>query len=189
MSLFGKTDANGSKPKWLSTSDKANTVFVSVEEAQLATNKAIGITGPGWYMFKTKTTADGNKRNFAECLVALSVANAVSGDAADDAIVADAELAFTLQPVSETVVAPAAVSFTVAVNPSAGATYQWQSKQGTNAYANVSNGGVYSNATTATLGISDSTGLSGLKFRCVVTNAAATAQVTSKPATLTIPNR
>jgi hypothetical protein len=184
MPLFGNIDNANSKPKWLSSAEKAETFFVSVEEAQLATNKAKGITGAGWYKLTSKVGADGTKRNFAECLVAMSILNVTSGDAADDAYVADAELAFTTQPSGANVTAPAASSFTVVVDPSAGATYQWQVKVGA-AYVNVTDAGVYTNATTATLNISDSTGLSGNKYRVVVTNAATTAVVTSKPATLT----
>lgn len=186
MPLFGKLDNAGSKPKWLTTAQKAEVFFVSAEEAALATNKAKGITGAGWYKLTSKVTSDGVKRNFAECLVAMSIANAVSGDAADDAYVADADLAFTTQPSGANVTAPAAASFNVVVTPSSGATYQWQVKVGAAAYVNVTNAGVYSNATTATLNISDSTGLSGNKYRVVVTNAAGTATVTSKPATLTV---
>lgn len=185
MPLFGNIDNANSKPKWLSSAEKAETFFVSVEEAQLATNKAKGITGAGWYKLTSKVGADGTKRNFAECLVAMSILNATSGDASDDAYVADAELAITTQPAGANVTAPAASSFTVVVDPSAGATYQWQVKVGAAAYVNVTNAGVYTNATTATLNISDSTGLSGNKYRVVVTNAATTAVVTSKPATLT----
>lgn len=186
MALFGKTDANISKPKWLSATEKASTFFVSTEEAQLATNKAKGILGPGWYQVSSKVTNDGQKREFAECIVALSVLNATSGDAADDTIVADVELAFTTQPVSVTVVAPAVASFIVAVTPAPGATYQWQEKIGSSVYANVVDAGVFSGATTATLAISDSTGLDTHRYRCIVSNAAATAQVTSKGATLTV---
>ena len=186
MPLFGKLDNAGSKPKWLTTAEKANTFFVSAEEAALATNKAKGITGAGWYRLTSKVTSDGVKREFAECLVAMTVANATSGDASDDAYVADAEFAFTAQPAGANVTAPAAASFTVAVTPSAGATYQWQVKVGAAAYVNVTNGGVYTNATTATLNISNSTGLSGNKYRLVATNAGGTATITSKPATLTV---
>ena len=186
MPLFGKLDNAGSKPKWLTSAEKSNVFFVSVEEAQLATNKAKGITGAGWYKLTSKVTSDGVKRDFAECLVAMSILNATSGDAADDAYVADAELAITTQPTGANVTAPAAASFTVVANPSAGATYQWQVKVGAAAYVNVTNAGVYTNATTATLNISNSTGLTGNKYRVVVTNAAATATVTSKPATLTV---
>lgn len=189
MALFGVTDAALSKPKWLSTEDAANAFFVSTEEAALATNQAKGIRGPGWYLIKTKDEAGGNQRTFVECLVSLATAtatNAKAGDTADDLVVADVEFAITTQPAAVSVTAPAATSFAVVVAVPAGATYVWQQKTGTAAYANISNGGVYSGATTATLSISNSTGLNGVKYRCVITNAAGTAQVTSKGAELTV---
>ena len=186
MPLFGNIDDANSKPKWLSSAEKAETFFVSVEEAQLATNKAKGITGAGWYKLTSKVGADGTKRNFAECLVAMSILNATSGDASDDAYVADAELAFTTQPSGANVTAPAASSFTVVVDPSAGATYQWQVKVGAAAYVNVTNAGVYTGATTATLSISDSTGLDGNMYQCVATNNTSGAVVTFDAKTLTV---
>lgn len=189
MALFGVTDAALSKPKWLSTEDAAKAFFVSTEEALLASNQAKGIRGPGWYLIKTKDEAGGNQRTFVEQLVSLASAtatNAKAGDATDDLIVADVEFAITTQPAAISVTAPAAASFGVVVSVPAGATYQWQQKTGAAAYANIANGGVYSTATTATLNISDSTGLSGVKYRCVITNAAGTAQVTSKGAELTV---
>lgn len=186
MPQFGKTDAELSKPKWLSAADKAKAFFVSTEEAKLATNKAKGIHAPGWYLLNRKVTSDGQTREIVECLAALSVANAVSGDAADDTRVADVEFAFTTQPAAASVIAPAAASFSVVVSVPAGATYQWQSKTGSAAYVNVTNGGVFSGATTATLAISNSTGLNGVTYRCIVNNAAGTAQVISKGAKLTV---
>ena len=62
MPLWGKTDASGSKPKYLSTADAANAVFVSKEEAVLKTNKDKGILGAGWWLVKEFTDADGKPR-------------------------------------------------------------------------------------------------------------------------------
>lgn len=189
MALFGVTDAAPSKPKWLSAEDAAKAFFVSTEEALLASNQAKGIRGPGWYLVKTKDEAGGNQRTFVEQLVSLAAAtatNAKAGDATDDLVVADVEFAVTTQPASISRTAPAGATFSVVVSVPAGATYQWQQKTGSASYANIANGGVYSTATTATLNISNSTGLNGVKYRCVVTNAAGTAQVTSKGAELTV---
>lgn len=189
MSLYGVTDATESKPKWLSTEDAAKAFFVSTEEALLASNQAKGIRGPGWYLVKTKDEAGGTQRTFVEQLVSLAAAtatNAKAGDAADDLTVADVEFAVTTQPASVSVTAPAAASFTILASVTAGTTYQWQQKTGAGAYANITNGGVYSTATTATLNISNSTGLNGVKYRCIATTAAGTAQVTTKAAELTV---
>ena len=110
MPLWGKTDATGSKPKYLSTADKANAYFVSREEALLETNKAKGITGAGWWLIKEYKDSGGQSRYKAECLIAMSVANATSGDAADDAVVADVNVTITIsaQPANQNTASGAA---------------------------------------------------------------------------------
>lgn len=185
MALFGITDLDASKPKWLSAADKAKCFFVSLEEAQLEANRAKGIRGPGWYLINEKVTSDGQTSYQTECLVSMSILNAVSGDAADDAIVGDVEFGINLQPTAVSITAPAATSFTVGTTDGA-ATYQWQVKIGSAAYVNVINAGVYTGATLATLAISNSTGLNGNAYRCITTNAATTASATSKGAKLTV---
>lgn len=63
-------------------------------------------------------------------------------------------------------------SFSVVVNSELTVTYQWQvsANQGSS-WSNVSNGGVYSGATTATLTIASASGLNGYFYRCNMTNA------------------
>ena len=103
MALWGKTDALASVPKWLEdaasntnkSNDRDNAIFVDLTEAGIASNRAKGITGPGWWLYHTA-----NGRHFAECLVPMkggTVAQATVGDlgvtgdtAVEDAIVADA---------------------------------------------------------------------------------------------------
>jgi hypothetical protein len=103
MGSWAKLDNAASAPTWLSadtdntnkSNDKDNAIFVSDEEAAIASNRAKGITGPGWWVYHT---AGG--RHFAECLVPMkggTCGNAVVGDlgvtgdtAVEDAIVADA---------------------------------------------------------------------------------------------------
>ena len=134
MALWNKTDADASKPKYLSDADKARAVFVSIEEANLKTNKDKGITGTGWWLFSEYTDSNGSTRYKAENLVAMAVANSVSGDAADDAIVADAEVTITIvtQPTNEWFYEGNPGTFTVAATASAGTvTYQWQTKANT----------------------------------------------------------
>ena len=61
------------------------------------------------------------------------------------------------------------------------ATFQWQLQTGgTGDFTNISNGGVYSNATTATLGISNNNGLSGNRYRCVVSGTGATTVISNE---------
>ena len=66
-------------------------------------------------------------------------------------------------------------NFTVSAS-GAGVTYQWQeSTDDGTSYSNVVNGGIYSNATTASLDLTGATGTQdGYLYRCVVTNACGT---------------
>lgn len=97
--MWGKTDELASVPKWLEddanntnqSNDRDNAVFVSTEEAQVASNRAKGLKTPGWNIH---ITAGGRTRT--ECLVAMKVSQADAGDAGvtgntaiEDAIVAD----------------------------------------------------------------------------------------------------
>jgi hypothetical protein len=101
MALWGKLDTTNSKPKYLNkqplrnnqtTTDKDATYGVNVTEAQVASNRAKGIKTPGWVKYTEYTDAQGHTRRKAETLVAFSSGEtaAVTGDAADDAVVADA---------------------------------------------------------------------------------------------------
>lgn len=185
MALWGKTDAAINKPKNLTAAEKTEVFFVDITEAQSSANKAKGINTPGWVRVKSHTDAQGQQRNKVEVLVALSATAAVAGDAADDTVVGDSNLTITTQPANVSVTAPAAASFSV-VASDMGGSFQWQVKVGTAQYANVTDGGVYSGATTATLLISDSTGLNGNKYRVVILNTAGNTTITSKPGTLTV---
>ena len=86
MALWGKTDTLADAPKWLSadannpnkSNDKDNAVFVDLTEAAVASNRAKGLTGPGWWLYHTA-----NGRHFAECLVPMKV---TQGDAGDDGV-------------------------------------------------------------------------------------------------------
>lgn len=131
MALWGKTDATGSKPKYLSTAAKANAVFVSKEEALLGTNKSKGITGAGWWLLNEYTDSSGTIRYKAECLVAMTIPNSVSGDATDDAKVADIEIAITISAQPEAILyyADSEVEMSVTASVNSGTlTYQWQKK-------------------------------------------------------------
>jgi hypothetical protein len=184
MSLWGKTDATESKPKYLSTADKANTVFVSAEEAVLKTNKDKGITGAGWWLTKNYTDADGNKRYKSELLVAMGVANSVSSDAADDATVADAEVTITIttQPANQTTISGGA-TFGITASVSSGTlTYQWQKK----AVAAGSRWADISGATSATRALTGQLAANtGDQYRVVMQSTSGAAAVTSSVATLT----
>jgi hypothetical protein len=185
MALWGNTDADGSKPKYLSDADKAKCFFVSAEEAAVATNKAKGITGAGWWLINTFVDADGTTRYKSECLVAMTVATATSGDAADDATVSDTAITITVsgQPSNQTAVAgEATFSVTASVN-SGSLTYQWQKKESTGTrWTNVSG------ATSASLALTGLTNAAdnGDQYRVVLGSSSGAKKVTSDAATLTV---
>ncbi|MBI5857892.1 MAG: M36 family metallopeptidase [Sphingobacteriales bacterium] len=95
----------------------------------------------------------------------------------------------TTQPSDVTVLVGANTSFTVANNPATNGAYilyQWQlSTDGGTTWNNITNGGVYSGATTATLTLTAVTaGMNGYKYRCLLRQGCAT--TTSNVATLTV---
>jgi hypothetical protein len=183
MPLWGNTDATGSKPKYLSSADAAKAVFVSAEEAALTTNKSKGILGAGWWLVDEYKGSNGESRYKAELLVAMSVANATSGDAADDAIVADTEVSITIsvQPANQTTVTGGATFGVTATSSTGSATYQWQKRASSTArWANVSGA---TNATIVLTGqvLADS----GSQYRVVVSSTTGAVKVNSDAATLT----
>jgi hypothetical protein len=67
----------------------AEVYMVDIEEAEIAKTK--GVSGPGWWTYKTWTTSTGKVRHKAECLVALKVSKSEAGDRQDDDIFPDEE--------------------------------------------------------------------------------------------------
>ena len=198
MALYGNTDSNANKTKVEATrgngpasaSSDMTVVFVDATEADLAENKARGVTGPGWWNFHTYTQS-GVTRTKAECLAVISNPEANSAESqSDDAIAADRGITIDNQPQAVSVTAPAAAQFVVAASlrGAAGGTagFQWSVSTDSGAnFFNVSNGGIYSGATASTLDISDSTGLDGYQYRVVV-SATGAASVTSDAVTITV---
>uniref|UniRef100_UPI00292FC1EA beta strand repeat-containing protein n=1 Tax=Pedobacter heparinus TaxID=984 RepID=UPI00292FC1EA len=89
----------------------------------------------------------------------------------------------TSQPSSSTICAGANTSFIITASNATG--YQWQVDQGLG-YTNVTNGGVYSGATTATLTITGATaGMNGFAYRAIATGTC-TPAATSNGVGLTI---
>ena len=77
MPLWGKTDIDASKPKM---GDPATKYFVSIEEAAVPSNKAKGLSTPGWYDVVTYTDAQGKVRIKTELIVPMKVSQAAAGD-------------------------------------------------------------------------------------------------------------
>ena len=185
MPLWGKTDAAGSKPKYLTDADKGKAVFVSTEEALLATNKSKGITGAGWWLLDEYKDSTGSTRYKAECLIAMAVSTASSGDATDDAKVSDVEIVLTVgtQPAAQTAVDGAATFTVVATVNSGTVTYQWQKKEsGSNKWTNVVD------ATATTLVLADLTNAAdnGDQYRVVLGSTSGAKKVNSDAALLTV---
>ena len=184
MALWGKTDTANSKPKYLSDADKAKTVFVSAEEALLKTNKDKGILGAGWWLVNEYTDSSGTTRYKSEHLVAMTIANAVSGDATDDAKVADVEVTITItqQPTNQYFWNQHPAEFTVVASVNTGQlTYQWQKKAPTQGARWVNIVGATSDAynTADTLVDADN----NTQFRVVIGSTSGAVKVTSDAAT------
>ena len=197
MALYGRTDSNANKTKVESTrgngpasaSSDMTVVFVDEQEAQLSENRARGITGPGWWNFHTYTQGS-ETRTKAECLAFITNPDLNTNETqADDAIAADFGITIDSQPSDASVTAPAAAQFVVAAvtRPTGGTlSFQWQeSTDGGSTFTNLADAGVYSNTTTNTLDISNSTGLDTYQYRVVV-SVTGGADVTSDAATLTV---
>lgn len=115
------------------------------------------------------------------------VANTTTGASATSAGVAlTVSFGVAVQPTTPTsVVTPGATSFTVGVVEST--SIQWQLQTGgVGAWANLTNAGVYTNVTTATLNISNSAGLNTNKYRAVVSDGVTTVNTIEALLTVTV---
>jgi len=63
--------------------------YEDTNEAAVAANRARGLKTPGWNTYISYTDANGNVRHKSETLVAVKATQAQSGDANDDAVLAD----------------------------------------------------------------------------------------------------
>ena len=159
-------------------------VFVDETERTIASNKARGITGPGWWLYETYNTAAGDTRHKAECLAFVHATAAAAGDDADDTVVADVLETITIgtQPADQTTSSGAATFSVVATADQSGTlAYQWQKKPaGSTRYANVSG------ATSASLVLSGQTAdEDGDKYRVKITTSKGAEEVVTDAATLT----
>lgn len=156
-------------------------IFVDAQEAQVDANKAKGLTGAGWWAYRTYTDAQGSTRHKAECLVALSVAAADSGDA-EDTIAIDLAIAFSSQPANQSVSVGDDPVFTVVatINGSVPLSYQWQLSTDAGSSWNDIPG-----ATSASYTVTDATlAMDQDQYQVIVSGGGISA--TSDPATLTV---
>lgn len=64
-------------------SPAASSVYL-IDNTEAPSAKTKGITGPGWWSYKTYTTSTGKVRHKAECLVPMKLPRSVSGDSSRD---------------------------------------------------------------------------------------------------------
>jgi hypothetical protein len=192
MALWNNTDADASKPKYLSdtlrngqsVSDFDGVLGIDVTEAQAAANIAKGLNTPGWVAYTTYTDAQGNTRNKSEVLVAMK---SLTGD--NDTLAP--EITIGTQPTNQSATAPATATFSVVASRTGTGTltYQWQIQQeGTGSWANVTTGtgGTSASYTTGATATGDGAGATdGDKYRVIVSLTGAQS-VTSTAVTLTV---
>jgi len=200
MSLYGRTDATANKEAIealrTAVAGTETIVFVDGTEASLAENASRGITGPGWWSYRTYTDGAGNTRHKAEMLAFISNPDGTETQS-DDTIVADVASAVTIsvQPANSTSASGAGTfTLTTTTTGTPGAlSYVWQRKTAsgtrwTNISASLDSGITYADFTTATLaysGLADDS-LDVYKYRVKVTSAGGTEEVISDgAATLT----
>lgn len=154
-----------------------------VDKNEAAANKLEeGFAHVGW----NKIVTVGSRKK-VETLVAMSK-NFASATDLEDTVFQDYLIVVGTHPSNDESATGEAVTFTVAATttPSGGSIgYVWQvSTDDGDTWSDLSNAGVYSTTTTATLNISDNTGLDGNQYRCKLTVTGATT-VYSNAATLT----
>lgn len=177
---------------WLAEFDTApDTIyFVDATEASLTQNKNRGLTGPGWWRYFEYTTEEGDTRYKTECLV--TIAEPLAGDDdVDDPDVGDASNTITLVQPSNVTGATTGGSFNVvgtSVTNGGTPVYQWQVQTATGTrWTNLTNTGVYSGATSATLTLTAApkATYNGYKFRVKVTSNNGAPEVISNTVSIT----
>ena len=170
----------------------ARAIFIDAAEAVLAENQERGLNAPGWWQYTSYTDASGETRHKAVHLAAFKSAPANTADS-DDSLAADVASAITIsaQPANVTGAADpytAASAFAVTAAATTGSLlYQWQKQTASGTrWTNVTDAGVFSGSTTATLAITAGakSDLDGYKFRVKITSTAGAEEVVSDSASL-----
>ena len=183
MALWSNSDAANSKPKYLTTAEKATTYGVDAAETAAEASQGTPVAHAGWVL---RTTGSGGRagRTFSETLVAMG---SMTSDL-EDVVMQDLNIVIGTQPANSSSATGSAVEFAVVAStvPTGGTIgFQWQvSTDSGSTWANLSNTGVYSTVTEDVLHISDNTGLDGNEYRCALSATGATT-VNSSAATLT----
>jgi len=137
------------------------------------------INGATSSSYTTGATAIANSGTQYECVVTNASGSLTSSAATLTVNPTPVAPSITTQPVSTTVTAPAAATFTVAATGVPAPSYQWMQSVNGGAYANI-NGATSASYTTLSTTLTNS----GTQYECVVTNGSGS--VTSNAATLTV---
>lgn len=199
----GNTGTQASIARTLGSSSTFASADNAVSVASSTTDEiALGAAADAWVSPGTGFTADFGPKNTGSLYQAVNptlLTTDITGFTRDGASHDVGALEYrppgptiTDQPDDVTVTDGDAASFTVAATASAGSlTYQWQIDSGSG-FGNVSNGGVYSGATSATLSIDPAAlALDGNLYRCNVSDsngtvASASALLTVNPVPLSV---
>ena len=138
-------------------------------------NDIAGATSATYTIASTTVAMNGNKYR---CVVSGSCTPTATSNAAT--LTVNSSVTITGNPSNATVCEQTNISFAASASGT-GLTYQWQvSTDGGTTYNDVSNGGVYSGATTPTLTITAvPPTLNGNRYRCVVSSPPCTAGITT----------
>jgi len=180
-----------------------NLLLLSLAEAQDPGARSRGLTGPGWWHYKTYVDASGNTRHKAECIASFAISGGTAGVVGDDLLLDDAVAleetvvgqvdsvitAVTLLDASATEVTPGVTDVATFGTPGGNTTsgggvlfYQWQRKPV---------GGRFTNIPGETTDVLSLTGLTvaannGDQYRLKVTDDAGAAEAVTNVATLTV---
>ncbi len=133
----------------------------------------------------TITGATSTMNGYQYEAVFTNSAGNVTSSAAALTVETAAAPSMTEQPAAETVAEGGTTTFTAAASGTPTPTVQWEVNTGSGTFADVSNTGVYSGATTGTLTITGATStMNGYQYEAVFTNSAGS--VTSSAAALTV---
>ena len=160
----------------------AGTYTFSAAGCSIITGTSIGYGGVAVPAAPTFTP-----RGFIGSVGFVTTVAACTSPARTVVVTVNQPVSITAQPVNAAVCTDKVTSFTVTATGTT-PTYQWQvSTDNGNTFTNVSNGGVYAGATTATLTITaPPVSMSGYLYRAIVSGAAPCASVTSAQRLLTV---
>ena len=129
------------------------------------------------------TTALNN--NMYKCIVSGTCAPAVATPCTP--LVVNTPVSVTAQPAASIICAGSNTTFSVTATGTT-PTYQWQeSTNGGSSFTNITNGGIYSGATTATLTLTGVTaGMNTYQYRCIVSGATSCSPLNTNNAALTV---